>query len=148
MACEHNSRFSGVFDLPRDCGGCLACHAEKLAAENALFRGDKWTDAEIAEMLAAAGTGVTATEINTLPLRVKSYIHDLETNADPAGTIQELALLKDQTRQLDAVIARLKLEFMALQKKYTGAISAWNREIDRDANACLLRAARERCPLA
>jgi hypothetical protein len=50
----------------------------------------------------------TAENINTLPNPVKQYIHDLETNADPAGTIQDLALLKDQTKQLDAMIARLK----------------------------------------
>jgi hypothetical protein len=33
MTCEHDTRFSGVFDLPKDCGGCLACYAEKLAKE-------------------------------------------------------------------------------------------------------------------
>ena len=32
-ACNHDNRFSGIFDLPRDCHGCLACYAEKLAAE-------------------------------------------------------------------------------------------------------------------
>ncbi len=32
-SCNHDKRFSGVFDLPRDCHGCLACYAEKLAAE-------------------------------------------------------------------------------------------------------------------
>jgi len=53
---------------------------------------------------------MTPDEINALPERVRQYIHDLETNADPAGTIQENALLKDQTRELDAVIARLKKE--------------------------------------
>lgn len=30
-SCEHDDRFSGVFDLPKDCGGCLACWSEKLA---------------------------------------------------------------------------------------------------------------------
>jgi len=48
MTCEHDSRFSGVFDLPKDCGGCLACHAEheseryrKLAAALQYNEGDR-----------------------------------------------------------------------------------------------------------
>lgn len=50
----------------------------------------------------------TAECINALPKPLRQYIHDLETMADPAGIIQENALLQDQTRQLDAMIARLK----------------------------------------
>lgn len=115
MACEHDSRFSGVFDLPKDCGGCLACHAEKLAAENELFRGDKWTDAEIADIsqLRSGLKGpVMAGEINTLPDRIRLYIHDLETNADPAGTIQDLAA---QRENCEAMTERYRKLAAALQ---------------------------------
>lgn len=59
---------------------------------------------------------MTPEEINALPDRVRQYIHDLETNADPAGTIQDNALLKDQTRELDAMIARLKKELATLMQ--------------------------------
>ena len=52
----------------------------------------------------------TADNINALPGPVRQYIHGLETMADPAGLVQDNALLKDQTRQLDAMIARLKKE--------------------------------------
>lgn len=50
----------------------------------------------------------TAENINALPEPVRDYIYHLETMADPAGLVQDNALLKDQTRQLDAMIARLK----------------------------------------
>jgi len=50
----------------------------------------------------------TAANINALPKPLRNYIYGLETNADPAGMVAENALLKDQTRQLDAMIARLK----------------------------------------
>lgn len=53
---------------------------------------------------------MTPEEINALPDRVRLYIHELETNADPAGLVQENMLLKDQTRQLDSMIARLRRE--------------------------------------
>ena len=50
----------------------------------------------------------TAENINALPKPLFEYIYHLETMADPAGMVAENALLKDQTRQLDAMIARLK----------------------------------------
>ncbi len=66
-------------------------------------------------------------EINELPVRARQYIHDLETNADPAGTIQENALLKDQTRELDAKIAGLKARIAELEiasRKVVGVLFA------------------------
>jgi hypothetical protein len=39
-----------------------------------------------------------------------SRVHDLETMCDPAGLTAENALLRDQTRMLDAMIGRLKTE--------------------------------------
>jgi len=41
---------------------------------------------------------------------VRRYIHDLITNADPSGMVAENTLLRDQTRQLDAMIGRLKAQ--------------------------------------
>ena len=42
----------------------------------------------------------TPFEINKLPEKVKSYIHDLETNADPAGTIRENTIAKDSIKSI------------------------------------------------
>ena len=50
----------------------------------------------------------TAENINTLPKPLFEYIYHLETMADPAGMVAENTLLKDQTKQLDAMIGRLK----------------------------------------
>ncbi len=50
----------------------------------------------------------TADNVNALPDPVRRYIMELETHADPAGTVAENTLLSDQTRELDAMIARLK----------------------------------------
>lgn len=52
----------------------------------------------------------TSANINALPDRVRAYIHDLEANADPSGMVAENTLLRDQTKQLDAMIGRLKRE--------------------------------------
>lgn len=45
-------------------------------------------------------------EVNMLPPRVRSYIHELHTNADPAGTVRELAQLKDTNRALQLMYRR------------------------------------------
>ncbi|QDH84098.1 hypothetical protein KMC56_gp25 [Achromobacter phage vB_AxyP_19-32_Axy12] len=52
----------------------------------------------------------TPANINALPERVRAYIHDLVANADPSGMVAENTLLRDQTKQLDAMIGRLKRE--------------------------------------
>ena len=36
--CDHSERFTGVFGLDRECHGCLACHAERLAEEVARLK--------------------------------------------------------------------------------------------------------------
>lgn len=43
---------------------------------------------------------MTAEEINALPDRVRSYIHDLETRADPAGDVRELFRLREENASL------------------------------------------------
>jgi hypothetical protein len=52
----------------------------------------------------------TSANINALAAPVRRYIHDLITNADPSGMVAENTLLRDQTRQLDAMIGRLKAQ--------------------------------------
>ena len=37
--CGHDARF-GLFGLPKEANGCLACHVEHIAAENATLRAD------------------------------------------------------------------------------------------------------------
>lgn len=46
----------------------------------------------------------TADNINRLPDPLRQYIHDIETNADPAGMVAENTILKDQVQQLLAKI--------------------------------------------
>jgi len=48
---------------------------------------------------------MTSEEINALPENVKRYIHDLETNADPAGIIRENIFLKDQVKALEKMVS-------------------------------------------
>jgi len=46
----------------------------------------------------------TPENINALPEPLRGYIHDLATRCDPAGEIAELALTKDQNRQMQALV--------------------------------------------
>ena len=43
----------------------------------------------------------TAENINALPDPIRRYIHDLETNADPAGMVQENIILKENCKALE-----------------------------------------------
>lgn len=49
----------------------------------------------------------TAAEINALPERMRTYIRDLETQADPAGTIRENWDLRDQRDALALRVVEL-----------------------------------------
>jgi len=40
-------------------------------------------------------------EINMLPKRLRDYIHDLETDCDPAGTIREVFALRENQKALE-----------------------------------------------
>jgi hypothetical protein len=53
--------------------------------------------------------------INSLPEDVREWIHDLETNADPAGTLAELRLLQEAFKAQELLIAELKAENVKLQ---------------------------------
>ena len=57
----------------------------------------------------------TAENINALPKPLFEYIYHLETMADPAGMVAENTLLKDQTKQLDAMIGGLKARIEQLE---------------------------------
>jgi|GEM_PF-3027364 len=50
----------------------------------------------------------TSEHINALPKPVRDYVHLLHTNTDPAGTVRENALLRDQVKQLAAQVAELQ----------------------------------------
>ena len=50
----------------------------------------------------------TAANINALPEPLRRYIHDLETNADPAGMVAENILLRDHFNDVVAYNAKLK----------------------------------------
>ncbi len=49
-----------------------------------------------------------ADRINKLPAWARQYIHDIETNADPAGMIRELADLRFQRDALTKLVRELK----------------------------------------
>jgi hypothetical protein len=69
---------------------------------------------------------ILATDHDTL-------VHDVLANADPAGTVQENGLLRDQVRQLDAMVGRMKREAVAPQAPAAPADAQafaewWDRE--------------------
>jgi hypothetical protein len=50
----------------------------------------------------------TPANINALPEKIREYIHHLEANCDPAGTVQDVAILKDQVRDLGKALRMLR----------------------------------------
>ena len=50
----------------------------------------------------------TAANINALPLPLRNYIHDLITNADPAGMVCANIFLKDQVHQLEFKLNQIR----------------------------------------
>jgi hypothetical protein len=46
----------------------------------------------------------TAVNINALSEPIRKYIHDLETNCDPAGMVQENACLRENVKALEAIL--------------------------------------------
>ena len=49
-------------------------------------------------------------EWEALPQRVKDYIHELEANADPAGTVREVFALRENVRALQVLLERARRE--------------------------------------
>lgn len=52
----------------------------------------------------------TRNNINGLPLRLRDYIHDLETMSDPAGNIAALTIHKDNLALLAGNLAEMKMK--------------------------------------
>jgi|tagenome__1003787_1003787.scaffolds.fasta_scaffold8841052_1 hypothetical protein len=50
----------------------------------------------------------TSENINALPLPLRIFIQHLESMADPAVTVRENIVLKDENRQLRAALSALK----------------------------------------
>lgn len=57
----------------------------------------------------------TAENVNALPEPIRRFVHELSTNADPAGTVRELAMLKDLARELAASNRMLRDQVAAVQ---------------------------------
>ena len=49
-------------------------------------------------------------EINGLPVRIRNFIRDIETEADPAGTIQDFACAKENVEALTRKVLELEKE--------------------------------------
>ena len=72
-----------------------------------------WPLADLASLALADGMDTfipDAQHINALPEPVRRYIRDLETRADPAGDVAELALLKENNRALWSRVQELEDE--------------------------------------
>jgi len=50
----------------------------------------------------------TPENINALPEPIRIYLHDLETICDPAGMVQEIALLKENIKALQKLLEEEK----------------------------------------
>ena len=75
----------------------------------------------------------TAENINALPKPIFEYLCHVETLCDPAGIVAENTLLKDQTKQLDAMIGGLKERIDQLQAALEAARRA-NQWCDCEAS--------------
>jgi hypothetical protein len=72
-----------------------------------------WNLRDLASLALAGGMDTfipDADHINALPEPVRRYIHDLETRADPAGDVAELALLKENNAALWKRVRELEAE--------------------------------------
>lgn len=60
---------------------------------------------------------MTPDEINALPKRVRDYIHELETRADPALEVQQRWALIEQRDGLVARVREMEAELAAVRRK-------------------------------
>lgn len=56
-------------------------------------------------------------EINSLPDPLRSYIHEIETNCDPAGTVRENLMLRDTVSALEIRLSESELEVAKVQAR-------------------------------
>jgi hypothetical protein len=76
---------------------------------------------------------VTSAEINALPDRLRSFVHDLETRCDPAGDIRRLRLIEDENRMLRAKIQEHNSEKHDAERvveRYKADISLLEKELE------------------
>lgn len=73
--------------------------------------------------------------INALPEPLRRYIHDLETRADPAGDIQQIASLMEQRDALLIRCRQLEVEMEDLRNRRDQLIEANNSEVERRREA-------------
>ncbi len=52
----------------------------------------------------------TIENVNTLPERLKNYIHDIESTCDPAGLIRENIILRDIVSSLEKELIENKTQ--------------------------------------
>lgn len=62
---------------------------------------------KLKSQLAFRGWIPTIDNVNSLPEPIRKYIHDLETNADPAGMVMENTVLADNIKGLEAQFTTL-----------------------------------------
>lgn len=59
---------------------------------------------------------MTSAEINALPDRLRSFVHDLETRCDPAGDTRRLRLVEDENRMLRNKVQELNREIADMER--------------------------------
>lgn len=62
-----------------------------------------------------SGWTPTSKNINSLPDPIRDYIHDIEANGDPAGTIQENACLRENVKALTRKCKVLELQIESMK---------------------------------
>lgn len=70
----------------------------------------------------SASISVLAREINALPERVRSFIHDLEARADPAGDVRRAHVAEENAAALAVEVERLQQERDGLQQFHDWAL--------------------------
>jgi hypothetical protein len=93
-----------TYEDDAEAGNCEAVvreiqHVAVFALNDAPPPGDYWR-----------GWSPDAKHINGLPQPVRQYIHDLETRADPAGDVAELACLRETVAALEIRVEELEAE--------------------------------------
>jgi hypothetical protein len=78
-------------------------HMCGLDAASAKDRGERMPSA-----VQPSGGSLLSAEINALPERVRSFIHDLETRADPAGDVRRAHIAEENVAALTAKLAEIE----------------------------------------
>ncbi len=76
------------------------------------------------------GVGMNLTDqINALPWPLRSFVHDLETRADPAGDLRSRRVAEDAVLALEAELARLAAK---IERAKAVPEEEWNQVTGRD----------------